>query len=539
MRFRSRGLTACVVALALLAAGCGGGDDDDDASDNASTAAGGGGQTTGTSATAAEDSVDGPAGEHGDTLTVATPVTPAQGMSASVAEFGSRTYYYQAVYDPLLRAEPDGTIAAWLATDWSYNDDNTVLTLTLRDDVTFTDGTPFNADAAAQNLIRFRDGSSPDASNLASMTDATAVDDTTLEITLSEPDPALLNYLARNAGMMQSPATFGASDEATNPVGSGPYTLNQGETVADSVYTYDANPDYWAPERIKFDKLVLRVLPDPTATLNAIRAGEVDAAALLTDAIPDVKAAGWTVQQQEMEWVGLTLVDRDGSMNSPLGDVKVRQAINQAFDREALLEGLETGQGTATTQVFRAESAGFDPALDDLYPYDPEAAKQLLADAGYPDGFSLSLPTLPALPEPFFATIRDQLGAIGIDVGYTDEGNEYFGAILTPKYPAYLMFLEQAPNDWQFVNFLLSEDAVWNPSHYGDATSKELITTIQTTDGDEQAAATKELGKYVTEQAWFAPWYRRKSAFATAPTVNVELQLGASPPYLFNFSPQG
>ncbi len=71
--------------------------------------------------------------------------------------------------------------------------------------MTFTDGTPFNADAAAQNLIRFHDGSSPDASNLASMTDATAVDDTTLEITLSEPDPALVNYLARNAGMMQSP----------------------------------------------------------------------------------------------------------------------------------------------------------------------------------------------------------------------------------------------------------------------------------------------------------------------------------------------
>ena len=205
---------------------------------------------------------------------------------------------------PVLRAEPDGTIAAWLATDWSYNDDNTVLTLTLRDDVTFTDGTPFNAEAAAQNLIRFRDGSSPDASNLASMTDATAVDDTTLEITLSEPDPALVNYLARNAGLMQSPATFGVSDEATNPVGSGPYTLNQDETVADSVYTYDANPDYWAPERIKFDKLVLRVLPDPTATLNAIRAGEVDAAALLRlDAIPEVEG-GWMGPCTRRRWSG-------------------------------------------------------------------------------------------------------------------------------------------------------------------------------------------------------------------------------------------
>ena len=101
------------------------------------------------------------------------------------------------------------------------------------------------------------------------------------------------------------------------------------------------------------------------------------------------------------------------------------------------------------------------------------------------------------LGEPTFATIADQLGAVGIDVNFTDESNDYFGAILAPKYPAYFMILEQAPNDWQFVNFLLSENAVWNPSHYTDATSAELIATIQTTEGEEQEAAVAELGKYV------------------------------------------
>ena len=195
---------------------------------------------------------DQPAVERADTLTVAILAPLVNGLSASASEFGNRNLYFQALYDGLLRAEPDGTIVPWLATEWSYNEDNTVLTMTLRDDVTFTDGTPFNAEAAAQNLIRFRDGVSPDASNLALMTDAVAVDDTTLEITLSAPDPALLNYLARNAGLMQSPATF----EAGDPVGTGPYILNQGETVADSVYTFDANPDYWAPEMIKYDKFV-------------------------------------------------------------------------------------------------------------------------------------------------------------------------------------------------------------------------------------------------------------------------------------------
>ncbi len=550
MRFRTRALAACAVAFALVAAGCGGDDDDDGGA--AGTEAGGttgaategtsGAATEGTGGAATEGTGAGTSGaatactaERGDTLTVAAIGYPVQGLEANVAEVANRGMYFQAVYDSLLRAEPDGTIVPWLATEWEYNDDNTVLTLKLRDDVTFTDGTPFNADAAAQNLIRFRDGTAPGAGFLALLADAKAVDDTTLEITLSGPDPAFLNYLTRDPGMVQSPASFDTGD----PIGSGPYIYNAGDSVTESVYTYDANPDYWAPEMVKYDKLVVRYLQDATATLNAIKAGEVNAANLISsNMIPDVEGAGWDLHTQELDWVGLTLVDRDGAMGTPLGDVKVRQAINQAFDREALLQGLEAGYGSVTTQVFREDSAGFDPALDELYPYDPDAAKQLLADAGYPDGFDLSLPTATALGEQFFATIQDQLGAIGIDVSYTDEGSDYFGAILAPKYPAYLMFLEQALNDWQFVSFLLSETATWNPAHYSDATSEELISTIQNTEGEEQAAATKELGKYVTEQAWFAPWYRKQATFATDATVDAVVQTGNAVPYIFNYCPQ-
>ena len=130
----------------------------------------------------------------------------------------------------------------------------------------------------------------------------------------------------------------------------------------------------------------------------------------------------------------------------------------------------------------------------------PSAAQELLAEAGYADGFTLDLPTTAALGETTFAIIADQLGAVGIDVNFVDESNDYFGPILAPNYPAYFMILEQSPNDWQFVNFLLSENAVWNPLHYTDETSAELIATIQTTEGEEQAAAVAELGRYVTSR---------------------------------------
>ena len=109
------------------------------------------------------------------TLTLGV-IVPATTFSAADMNFANEAPYGQAVYDTLLKADPSGEVGPDLATKWEYNDTKTVLTLTLRDDVTFTDGTKFNADAAAQNLVRFRDGASPNKSFLASLADATAVD---------------------------------------------------------------------------------------------------------------------------------------------------------------------------------------------------------------------------------------------------------------------------------------------------------------------------------------------------------------------------
>ena len=123
-------------------------------------------------------------GGDASTLTLGLIAPPTTFKPADI-HFANESPYGQAVYDSLLKAEPDGTIVANLATEWEYNADNTVLTMTLRDDVKFTDGTPFNAEAAAQNLIRFRDGASPNKSFLASLQDAKAVDATHLEMTLT------------------------------------------------------------------------------------------------------------------------------------------------------------------------------------------------------------------------------------------------------------------------------------------------------------------------------------------------------------------
>src|SRR3954463_10960799 len=187
-----------------------------------------------------------------DPLTLGAIVPPTS-FAAANANWANESPYIQAVYDSLLRESPEAEIEPSLATDWAYDDTKTVLTMTLRDDVTFTDGTKFDADVAAQNVLRFKAGTSPDASYLANVADATAVDPTTLQITLSQPDPALLNYLAQNAGAQESPAAFGKPDEQTTPVGSGPYLLDTKNTVVGSKYVFTKNPDYWSPDDQHFD----------------------------------------------------------------------------------------------------------------------------------------------------------------------------------------------------------------------------------------------------------------------------------------------
>jgi peptide/nickel transport system substrate-binding protein len=470
-----------------------------------------------------------------ESLVLSASFAPTSYDPAS-AEWGNRSAYYQAVFDTLLLADTDGTIQPWLATEWSYNDDNTVLTLTLRDDVTFTDGSKLTADVAAQNLQRFKDGSAPSAANFAGVTSFEATDDTTLVITLAAPDPAFLNYLTRDPGVVGSAESFDDPESATKPVGSGPYILDTGASVSGSSYEYTKNPDYWNPDVQHYDKLTIRVLADPTAILNAIKADEVDVALILNTARPEAESAGFSIVSQELDVYQFLLLDRAGAMNPALGDVRVRQAINYSLDRDGLLQAIDAGFGTPTTQVFPERSDAFDPTLDDAYPFDPEKAKELLADAGYDDGLTLALPSTNLLPSSTWTLIGQQLAAVGITVEFTDTANNFIADVLTPKFPAVYMPLQQN-EDWELIQFMIAPNAIFNPFHSTDPTVEELLSKIQYGDEAAQAEGAKDLNKYLVEEAWFAPVYRVESAVAAAPDTVVERVPSNVYPSLYDIQP--
>ncbi|GAA2998705.1 ABC transporter substrate-binding protein [Microbacterium aurantiacum] len=482
----------------------------------------------------------GDAGDGGDgsggTLTLGAIIEPLT-LDPAGSEWGNRSPYYQAMYDTLLVATPEGTIEPWLATAWEYNDDNTVLTMTLRDDVTFSDGSELTADVVVENLQRFKDGTSPDASYFALVDTFEAVDESTVAITLSEPNPALLNYLTRDAGLIASSEAIAAGDLATNPVGSGPYIYDASTSVPGTSYRYTANPDYWNPDVQHYDNLVINVLSDATAALNAIKAGEANAVKLLTsNDLAEVEAAGWTINSNELDFAGLLLLDRDGVQAEALKDVRVRQALNYAFDREGLLAAMENGNGTVTGQVFPESSAAYDPALDDYYGYDPEKARELLAEAGYADGFTLSMPSSAFFGSTLYTLIDQQLADIGVTTEYTDPGSNFIADLLAPKFPASYMTLEQNP-DWQLIQFMVAPEAIFNPFRTESDELNALIEEFQFGDEATQDAAAQEINTYLVENAWFSPWYRVQGNVPSDANTVVEMLPTNTYPAIYDIYP--
>jgi len=479
-----------------------------------------------------------PAQAAGKTLTYGVIAT-IRSYAASSGEVANKGPFYQAVYDTLLYQLPSGKYTSALADKYTVDKAGTTVTLHIRKGVKFTDGAAVTPAAVKANIEAFQKGDSPRASDGASITSVSVKGENVI-LKLLYPDPSI-KWALSAAIYIQSPATIGTDAAKKVPVGSGPYILNTSKTIVDSVYYFDPNPTFWNAKARKFDNLIIKVISDPTAAVNALKTGAVDVMNIADmNSIQSLKDAGFTISKQRLDWVGLTLVDRAGRMGSPLKSVKVRQAINMAFNRPALLQALAKGNGEVTEQIFASFYPGYDAKLDSTYPYDVARAKALLAEAGYPNGFELSMPTTAAFGTIAPAAIKQALGDIGITVNYTDVPiAQLFFQMQMPKFPAYYMSLGRMPEPYVLVKTQISRDGAWNPAGYGDAKSDALIRGIQQARTPAAAAKYyKSLNSYLVKQAWFAPLYQVDLMFGSSKNVKVTLQGGNAVPYLlYGISP--
>jgi len=452
-------------------------------------------------------------------------------------EIGNRTAYWQPIYDTLLVMSPGGEIEPNLATSWSYNDDNTVLTLQLREGVTFTDGAPFNGDAVKASIDHLREGTGQNNFMAADVEEVEVISDTEVALHLAQPNPALISYLTWVGGAMASPDAIEAGTLAEDPVGSGPYVLDQDASTPGSTYVYERNDDYWNQEAFPYDEFTIQVLTDPTARVNAVKSGQVDGALIVQQDAKDAESAGLTLNTLPINWSGLLIGDRDGEITPALGDVRVRQAINMALDRPALVDALMMGYGEPTDQVFNTGSEAFDESLEGYYAYDPDKAKALLAEAGYPDGFEVVMPLTPG-GETGFALYQQQLADIGITVkSDLVAANEVITKYLSGEYSMFIMNLSSA-SAWQDIETWILPDAPWNMFDVEDPELTKLIDAAQNlVDDADRAAAFQKVGAWLVENAWFAPTLRPQNVFVSRDTIDVQMQAQNSVPSLRNFAP--
>jgi ABC-type transport system substrate-binding protein len=315
-------------------------------------------------------------------------------------------------YAALTKLDETGVAVPALAQSWTYNTDGTRITFTLRPGLVFGDGSTLDANAVAASLTRSHtDPKSLVASQLGNVKSITATDATTVVIQLVQADYQVPNLLAGKTGMIVNPGavTANAAGIATQPAGAGPFNLTSYTQNASA--TLVANPHYWDASNIKIKNFQLYPLPDASTVVAGLSSGQYNVAQIPGSEVQAAKAAGLEVQVIS-SLVVATLDTNIGK--APFDDPNVVQALHYALDRKALLQTANFGYGEVSYQPFPKGYAGYNPALDGVYAYNPDKAKALLAAskyAGKPVPVTITTEAAEGVPE----QVQAQLNAVGFD----------------------------------------------------------------------------------------------------------------------------
>ena len=345
-------------------------------------------------------------------VTIGIQLEPPHLDPTSAAAGAIDQVLYSNVFEGLTRFGPDGSVGPGLAESWEISADGTTYTFNLRPDVKFHDGTGLEATDVVFSLDRARAEDSQNAQKalFSGIKSVEATDPTTVVVTLNSPQGNFLFNMAWGDAVIVAPESI--DDIKGNPVGTGAFRFSEWKR-GDSI-TIVRNTDYWGAAPA-LEQATFKFISEPTAAFSAMMAGDIDAfySYPAPENLVQFEAdPRFTVLAGNTE--GETILAINNKME-PFGDVRVRKAVSMAIDRQAIIDGAMFGYGTPIGTHF----APHHPDYVDLTgnaPHDPEAAKALLAEAGYPDGFETTL----KLPPPSYARrggeiIAAQLREIGIE----------------------------------------------------------------------------------------------------------------------------
>ncbi|MGO1506822.1 MAG: ABC transporter substrate-binding protein [Microbacteriaceae bacterium] len=450
------------------------------------------------------------------------------------------------VLDSLVFQEADGTFSPWLAEDWQVSDDSTTYTFDLRDDVTFHDGEPFDAEAVKANFDRIVDPETASA-QAASMLGAdfyegtTVVDEHTVEVKFTQPYAPFLQAASTAHLGFYSPKVLEESADqlkAGGPginVGTGPFELTEYTPEQELVYT--RNPDYtWGPggaEAAQFETLRVEILPEASVRAGVVESGEADLASNIPPNLAVDMPDSLTVDS--VEYPGLPYSLYLNEAYGVFADEKVRQAFARGIDIDAAVEEIYFGQFPRAWSILGSTTPGYDASLEGSWPFDQDAANALLDEAGWTerdsdgirmkDGERLSARWIAWTPVP------DDKAALGnaIQSDLADIGFEVEREVLEPG--AYNEQYEPKTfdlTDWGFsgvdgdlLRSHLHTDGFQNASQVSDPEIDALLEEgISTSDVDERAEIYQQLQQWNAQYTAIVPLYSPSLITASNDTVS-------------------
>lgn len=350
-----------------------------------------GGASSSTPASASASAASGTSSNDSTTLTLAINAdiltTDPQALNN-----GTTTSVLYNVFSNLVKYDDAGEIVMDLAESYELLEDQVTWEFKIREDAVFHDGTPVTAEDVAWSLTRvMTDESSSDYMNFSPLAEAVAVDDYTVHVVSDDPYPIMLQLLCKGGAAVLPKAYFEENGEEAwlaNPIGSGPYQLT--EYVKDDHVTLVPFADYYGEQNPDWEGVIFRVVPESSTRVGELIAGNVDAVNMVipTEWERVNGNEGTAVVNGPSTRVYQLALKTD---KGPTADLRVRQAIDLAIDDQTIVDTILQGAGTPMLTRVPSGVNGCNEDLVGKYNYDPERAKELLAEAGYPDGFSMKI----------------------------------------------------------------------------------------------------------------------------------------------------
>ncbi|MEZ7173675.1 ABC transporter substrate-binding protein [Sporosarcina sp. OR05] len=447
-------------------------------------------------------------------ISMATEVDNLDPYQSAATDTGSMM---DNVFDGLFDTNEAGELEPRLATDVVVSEDGLTYTFTLREGVTFHNGATFTAKDVVYSYDRLAGLTSgePLSSKFSVISSIEAKSDTEVAVVLKEVDSS---FLARNIVAI---LPEGYEEHSTKPVGAGPFSFKQYD--AGQQLVLEKNENYYLTDRVPIvDEVQFKIMPDSEAALLALQAGDIDV-------IPGISELGIQQLGDAIDVVSgpQNMVQLMAMNNSfePFTNVKVRQAINHAINKDVIIQTVAEGKGTKLGSNFSpAMDFFFQEGLENYYPHDIKQAKKLLEEAGYPEGFSFTL-TVPSEYQFHVDTaqiLASQLAEVGISVSIESiEFSTWLERVYSnAQYEATVISFTGKLDPFEVVGRFVS-DYTKNFVKFNDPTFDQAIqSALATTNEDERAEFYKKAQMILTEQA--------ASVFIMDPDRSIGMRKGIS-----------